>query len=60
MSKKYEINEVKHERRGFFKDEHRSTSKDSEGKVAVSDWKPTESQAVQQSRERLSEPPKKK
>ena len=61
MPKKvYEIEEVKKERRGFLQEEKRVTSRDSAGKVAVGDWKSTTSEAQRSSRERLSEPPKKK
>jgi hypothetical protein len=59
MSEKYKVEEVKEETKdlGF---NVRTTSRDSNGKVAVSDWQPSKSGAVRQSRERLSEPAKKK
>jgi len=55
MPKKYEIKEIKKESKGFINEKRRTTSQDSEGNIAVSDWQPSESKAVQQSRERLGQ-----
>lgn len=59
MSDKYKVEDVKKEEEGFVSPKQRVTSRDSEGKVGVSDWKPTQAEATQQARERLSEPKKK-
>jgi hypothetical protein len=58
MPEKYKIEEVKHETKDLDFN-HRTTSRDSNGKNAVSDWQPSEAEAVKQSRERLSDTPKK-
>jgi hypothetical protein len=59
MSETKKIEEVKREVRGIINPKYRTTSRDSEGKIGVSDWRETTEKAVQESRERLSPKEKK-
>jgi hypothetical protein len=58
MAKKYEIETVKTEKRGFIP-QTRKTVRDSDGQVRTGDFKSTAAEADRDARDRLSNPPPK-